>query len=454
MSGELNRTLGFWSCLAVGVGLVVASTTLVSLGQGMGLAGKGFIIAMICAWLLQLSSAVSFAELACMMPKAGGISAYTMPAMGALPGIVATICGYVVVNVLVGPAELFVAGTVVTTTFMPAVSPMLVAMVLLSAMVVLNILGVDIFAKFQIAFTAIMILTMTGLGLIGLLGLGQPAPAIPPMPFNPMGNEVFSLIALAIWLYIGIEFVCPMAEETVNPEKNIPWAMVAGLIIIFLVNILFGYASLLYIPLDKLAESAQPHVDVAAAMLGRPGEIAVAILSLSATASTVNTLIGVIPRMLYGMAHSGEMPKVLALVHPKFRTPWVGILLMGGSMGVVLLTGIAGIENIVIFIMAAACSWLLAYIIAHIDVIILRMKYKDVARPYKSPLFPLPQIAGSLGMIYCMLNIFPDPVAKEEIYKFAGLFIGGAILYAAVWVKFVMKRGLFQTESIEQVLAE
>lgn len=448
---QLKRTLGFWSCLAVGVGLVVASTTLVSLGQGMGIAGGGFLLAMIAAWLLQFFTAMSFAELACIMPRAGGIDSYTQAAMGTVPAIVATICGYVVINLLAGPAELAVAGFVFNSVFMPTMPPMVFSIILLVLLVVLNVVGVDIFAKSQMVFTAIMILSMSALGAIGLLGLGMPVPDMPAMPFNPMGMEVFSLIALAIWLYIGIEFVCPMAEETIQPEKNIPKAMFVGLGIIFVVNLLYGFASIKYIPLDRLAESANPHVDVAAAILGRNGELWIGLVSLAATASSVNTLVGVIPRMLYGMAHSGEVPSFFGLIHPRFRTPWIGILLMGLGMGGVLLSGVAGIEEIVIFIMAAALSWLIAYIIAHLDVIILRSRYKDIHRPYKTPFYPLPQVIGIGGMIFVIMNIFPDPITAAEIYKFGALIVGLAVLYAVIWVKLVMKKPFFKPIRLEDM---
>lgn len=454
MSQELNRTLGFWSCLAVGVGLVVASTTLVSLGQGMGLAGGGFLYAMILAWSLQFFSAMSFAELACMMPRAGSLSSYTLVAMGPLPAIVSVLCGYVIVTILVGPAELTISGTVFSTTFAPDVSPLVFALVQLVALTGLNILGVDIFAKGQILFTAIMIVFLSFLGIAGLTGLGNPAPEMAAVPFNPMGAEVFSLAALAIWLYIGIEFVCPMVEETINFEWNIPWAMFTGLAIIFVVNVLYGFASIKYVPLEKLAESASPHVEVALAMFGRTGEIAIAIVSLAATASTLNTLIGVIPRMLYGMAHSGEAPAFFKIVHPTYRTPYVGIICISLSMLAVLVSGLAGIETIVIYIMAAAFSWLLAYIIAHLDVIILRVRQGGVARPYKSQLFPVPQVLGIVGMGYMMFNIFPDPVTKAEIFKYAFYFIGAAVVYAVVWIKLVMGRGLFETRSIQEAMSE
>ena len=89
MVEELKKgVLGFPSLLAVSVGLVIASTTLVSLCQGMGLGGYGFIVSMLIAWVLMIFQAFTFSELAITMPRAGSISSYTEVALGPFLAIV------------------------------------------------------------------------------------------------------------------------------------------------------------------------------------------------------------------------------------------------------------------------------------------------------------------------------------------------------------------------------
>ena len=73
----LKKSIGLWGVIATATGIVVASTTLVSMGQGFGIAGKGFVIAMLVAAILNLFVAFSFAELSSMVPRAGGINHYT-----------------------------------------------------------------------------------------------------------------------------------------------------------------------------------------------------------------------------------------------------------------------------------------------------------------------------------------------------------------------------------------
>ena len=169
MAHELQKKLGFWSVLAVVVGSVVASSTLVSLGQGLGIAGLGFLIAMLAAWLLQHFSAQTYAELACMMPSAGGIRSYTRIALGALPAIVASISGFLIPNLLVAPTELAVAGNILANTFGHSIIAEYWGVILLVFVVLMNIIGVDIFSRLQIFLTVVMMVTLAAMGIVGII---------------------------------------------------------------------------------------------------------------------------------------------------------------------------------------------------------------------------------------------------------------------------------------------
>jgi amino acid transporter len=109
-------------------------------------------------------------------------------------------------------------------------------------------------------------------------------------------------------------------------------------------------------------------------------------------------------------------------------------------------------ENIFLLLMiSAAVLWLLAYVIAHINVIILRRKYPDYHRPFKTPWYPLPQIVGIIGIVYLIINNSPSPELTGKIYINVGIFLGITLLYAVVWVKFKMKKDLFEPEPIDHV---
>ena len=453
MAEELKKAiLGFPSLLAVAVGLVIASTTLVSLCQGMGLGGYGFIFSMLIAWVLMIFQAFTFSELAITMPRAGSISSYTEVALGPFLAILATIAGYITVQLLAGPAEIAVASIVIHNVFFPSLSPTLIGIVMLMLFMILNLLGVDVFAKAEIIFTVIKIVTIGVIGIVGVVVMGHPqvkyvAPSLGI-------SDIFAFVALGVWLLIGTEFTCPLVEEAKNPKRDIPLAMIVGLVIILILNLLFGIASVRHVALNTLSTSSTPHVEVASAILGNLGLYWIGITSFFATAGTINTLLAAVPRMLYGMAHAGQVPSIFKWLHPRFRTPWIGIILLAFGMFIQILTGISTVETIVVFIVASALSWLLAYIIAHIDAIILRVKYPDLPRPFKTPFFPVPQILGIAGIVCVMIYIFPDPKMKAEIYKYAAYFLAGGAIYSLLWCVFKMKVNLFKPIKYEEALKE
>jgi len=448
----LQRTLGLWSAVATAVGIVIASSTLVMLGQGMGIAGQGFIYAMVAALILNLIVAFSFAELSGIIPCAGGINHYTLPTMGPFVGMIAALSGYVLVSVFAGSAEAAIAGLIFSEAFAPWMNPTLFSLIVVALLVLINIKGIKLFGQVQIILTAAMIGSLMVLGVIGLTGMGSGTPVATSLEFNPLGLGVFGLTALAFWLFVGVEFVCPLAEEIKKPKIYVPLAMIIALSIIFIVKVLYGFASIRYVPMEILADSYSPHVDTAGAMLGRSGQVWIAIVSILATVSTVNTLLAAIPRMLYGMAKNKQLPSIFADLS-RWGTPYAAIIFKGIVFCAFLLSGIASIDAIVVLILAGAFCWFITYIVAHLNVIILRYKHPETNRSFKSPFGIVPQIIGIVGMLYMMMEIYPDPVMKAEIYRTAFIFLAAIIAFSFYWIKYVMKKDLFELTPLADVIA-
>jgi amino acid transporter len=126
----------------------------------------------------------------------------------------------------------------------------------------------------------------------------------------------------------------------------------------------------------------------------------------------------------------------------RFNTPWVGIVMMAVLTSIPFLT--LSIDSLIILVIAATTSYLLAYIIAHIDVIVLRMRMPKHERPYKTPFYPLPQIVGIIAMAYVAFNNSPSPEMTKMVYGIAGSMLLVVSVIAALWVKYYMKRGLFE----------
>ncbi len=457
MSG-LRREIGLTAAVCTAVGIVVSSTALVMLGQGFGLGGPAFVVAIVAALFINLFVAFSFAELSSMMPLSGGINHYTLPTMGRFMGIFAVLAGYFAVSTLSNAAESSVAGLVVKDIFLPdlGVSPAVWAFLLMVVLTGINLLGVKSFATSQIIFASTMIISMIILSFIGLFGLGSGAPLETSITFDmAAGGGVLSMLGIAFWLFVGMEFVCPMAEEVKNPQKFIPIAMIAALGIIFISDILFGFMALKYVDMEALGASSHPHVDAAMAVLGRNGQIWIGIISLVATASTLNTFIAAVPRMLYGMANDGQFPAVFGKLN-RFGVPYVGIITMLVITVVLLGTGISDASAIVTLILAGCIGWMLCYMIANLNVIILRFKYPEVKRSFKSPFGISLPVISFLGLAYMIYAIWPEDGTgmRGDIYLYAYIFLGLAAVWSAYWVKIHMKKPLFETVPMEDILQE
>jgi amino acid transporter len=206
-----------------------------------------------------------------------------------------------------------------------------------------------------------------------------------------------------------------------------------------------------YTDAEALASSTTPHVVGAEGIAGNFGLVWVSAMTLLAAASSIDTLIAAIPRMLYGLAREGMLPRFFAYVNPRFRTPWVAICAVTLLIAAPLALAIT-IDTIITLILIAAVTWLVSYIIAQVDVIVLRRKYPDARRPFKTPFYPVPQVLGIAACVYMIFSVHPDPATRNTIWLFAGLSALVILVYAVVWLKFVKKMTLFTPVPLDEEL--
>ncbi|WP_375739686.1 APC family permease [Pseudomonas boanensis] len=451
--GGFRRVLGLGSLLAVAIGLVVSQGVMVLMLQGAGFSGLGFIVPLGLAYLLALSYAFSFSELSLMIPRAGGLSSYTEVAIGHFPAILATFSGYVVVAMFALSAELLLLDLIVGKVYPGVFPPFSIAFGVLGLFTVLNLMGIDIFAKLQTALAVVMVIVLLVIGVAAIVegAPSETASTVLQGDWNPMGAGVLTLTALAVWGFVGAEFVCPLVEETRKPERNIPRSMIIGLTVIFVTIGLYCLGALFMLPQEALTTDALPHYLFATAVFGKAGEAFLVIAAVTATCSTLNTSLAAIPRMLYGMAQNGQAFPQFKRLSPRARTPWVAVLFVAAITGLPILVMGQDAASINLLLLAAALAWLLAYIIVHIDVIALRRRYPNIARPFSTPFYPWPQVFGIAGMLYAIWYASPSPDMTAKIFGCAGVVLAVVSLIAAVWIKLVMKKPLFTPEPIERI---
>lgn len=439
---EKRKGLPLPALVATAVGVVVVQSTMISMLNGAGIGHVNFLVAIGISALLALTYVLSFSELALMLPKSGSVSAYTQAALGPGLAIIATLSGYVAVALLGIPAEL-----ILVDTLLEQVAPGLVALLpypslaLLLLFCLLNLRGIDLFARVQSTLVAIMFCGLFIIGIAGLSG-GGTSVDIPAIALD--APLALSLVALAFWGLVGLEFVCPMIADARNPSRNLPRAMMIGLGLIVAVYGVFCLAGMAVLPAEKLT-GATPHVDLALGIFGPTAKVAFAILAILGSATLLNTVLASVSRMIQGMAQSGQLPALLARENARGAPTWALIALAAAIAAVRAPLGMDASSILALTVAAAAC-WLVAYIIVHLDLIVLRLRLPQQVRPFRSPLFPLPQLLGILGMGYVFLNISPTPELAAPIYRNVAAMLGATLAYSLVWTLFVMRRNPFRPD--------
>lgn len=446
-----NRgAIGFKTMIAICVGCVVVQGAMASALTGFGLGGLSFLAAMVLALIFAFCNAISFSELSLMYPSSSGtLATYTQKAIGHFPAIVSVFSGYVIVAMFGLSAELLLVDALLQTLFPGVLPSHLIPVLLLFGLAILNILGTNVFAKMQNLFTFAMIAAILLVGVTALLdtpssSVTQVAVGIDWGLEGISDGSFIGLTALAMWMFVGCEFICPLIRDIRQPERRVPRAMFVSLIIIFLLFTLFCLGAGRYLSMERLTTSPLPYLDLVEGVFGKAGLIIATVMGLTATCSTVNTVLASVPRMLSGMADNGQVFGIMGKLHPRFGTPWVGILFLAAIVAIPFLSVSA--DNIIVLLIGASTSWLLAYIVAHINVIVLRVRKPDHVRPYRTPFYPVPQVVGAIGMGYVAANASPSPEMTATVYTLLGVVLGIVGVIALFWVKFKMKRGLFEPD--------
>ena len=381
-----EKKLGLGSVISVSVGLVIATSCLVSLGQGAGTVGVIFIVAMIVACLLNMTTIASLSELNALMPNTtGGLAQYTLAALGPFPTLISMVGGYLFCNVLSCGVEAsifaYALGEVIPLPIPTITYTIIVTVVLLIA----NLNGVDMFAKVQDAVTYLMIASMVIMGIIGALGLGTGEKVNQPMNMTTDIPTIVSMTAVAFWLFIGAEYVIPVSKEVRNAKRNVPLGMFLGLGIICVVQSILVLGFHNYTPWAELANSAAPHMLYGENLLGNAGRLWMVFVAALALISSQNSGINGLASICQGMAKMNMMPQCFAKTNKK-KVPYVGVWFVSILILIFAFLSNNSSDAISFFILVASVFWMVSYIFAHIDVLILRKRLPKAPRSFKVPL--------------------------------------------------------------------
>lgn len=472
LNTHLNEgVVGFPTALASAVGLIMASPVMLTVTTGFGIGGTTFAAAMAIALVMMLAQSTTFAELAAIVPTTGSVYDYISCGLGRFWAITGTISAYMLVHVFAGTAETILSGIMATVNFDVVHNALarsntewLVGVGLVLFFAIVNFFGVTVFSKAEIILTFGMWSTLMIFGLLGVIR----APAVPIEGWfgsSSVGTDfstVLSLIGMAMFMFVGCEFVTPLASEMRNSSRVIPRAMLLGLTVVGICMFIYGAAlrrQVANIPLNPkgtvhLLETPMAIPKFAMQVMGPFGKMWLGFGFLFAGAATINTLMAGLPRILYGMALDGALPKAFTYLHPRFKTPVVGIAVSAAipCLHAWYLNG--NLDQIMHLVLAAVCAWGVAYLLVTLSVVVLRLRRPDLPRAYRSPFFPLPQIVSSVGILLAIRYVTPPGMNPRDIYVPFASMLGLTALYALFWTVAVQKINPFRPVSVEQILEE
>jgi len=269
-----EKKLGLGNVVSISVGLVVATSCLVSLGNGAGTLGVTFILAMAIAMLLNMTTVASLSELNALMPNTtGGIAQYTLAALGPFPTLISMVGGYIICNTMSCGVEASIFSFSLADVVGGHIPSFVYTFIMTVIILLANLRGVDMFAKIQDIVAFLLVGSLVAMGFIGMIGMGTGVKVQQPYVLNADFKDIAAMTAVAFWLFIGAEYAIPISKEVKNAKRNVPLGMMIGLFLIFIMQsvMVFGFHN--YVDWGELADSAAPHLLYGYAVLGEAGKV-------------------------------------------------------------------------------------------------------------------------------------------------------------------------------------
>ena len=436
---ELKRSLGPINLMSLGIGAIIGAGIFVLTGQvAAANAGPAIMLSFVVAGIACGLAGLCYAELASTMPVSG--SAYTY-AYGTLGEVFAWIMGWLLVleygvaasTVAVGWSGYVVSilkdfgmadqlfpmiqyaggeGPQWATPLVQAVVgdgvnsfPLtgtfnLVAALGIAAVCSLLVLGVSESASINNIIVMIKIIVLLTFIAVGVQYI-NPANWVPFIPENTTGKfgeygatGILRGASIIFFAYVGFEAVSTAAAEAKNPSKDVPVGILGALIVCTLIYMAVAAVMTGVVPYLELASPAPVAVAIDRMGLewadtafitpdGSPLNLISFLIKVGAITGLSSVMLVLCygqTRIFYTMARDGLLPKVFAVIHPKFRTPWMGTILLG-----ILIAIAASFLPISILGDLVSLGTAVAFSIVCLSVIFLRIKHPEMERPFKVP---------------------------------------------------------------------
>jgi APA family basic amino acid/polyamine antiporter len=450
---NLPRVLGLFDAIMVVVGSIIGSGIFLKIGDVAGpLRSFGPIISVwIGIGLVTLCGSLALAELAAMMPRAGGPYVYLREAYGRPAAF------------LWGWTEFWVVRTgsvgalsCATAIYLARIVPMshwgqgAVAIAIVIGLSVINILSTVWGANVQNVTAVIKVAFLAGLiclpALLGHTSASNLEPIWPETASADFLKGIGLAMVAVMWPYDGWINIAPVAEEIKEPQRNVPLGLTVGMLAVIVVYVGANISYHLTLPMDHLAGVVDPATgkftegheptatvafDVFETLFGGTGGKIAALGVMCSTFGAVNSNLLTGPRIYFAMARDGLLPEAIRKIHPAWQTP-INAIIIQAVWTVILLVvfyawkenpkgAFGGLTDSVIF------GGIIFYSLSVAAVYVLRRTRPDAARPYRTWGYPL--TPALLLVTYAAAGVSEITARPKESLGVVVLIVSGIIYY-------------------------
>lgn len=318
---KLSKSLGLAHSVLYGLGVTIGAGIYVLVGLAAGRSGYHWPLAFLIAAAMMLFSAASFAELGTRMPVSASESAYVEAAFRQ-NWLTLGVGLLVIATAAVSAATISVGSAGYLSVFLHLPSQLIVAGVVLAMAIVACLATVQ-----SVAFAGVMtvlevagLLLIVGAGFLSGPGILTRLPeALPPFSLDAW-NRIARTALVAVFAFVGFEHLVNISEEMREPRRTLPLALFITLGNTAVLYTLVVWIAVTAVPPDELSRSTAPLALVFERLTGLP-LIAMSMIAVVSTLNGVIVLMIMIARVMYGLAEAGRLPRVLAAVHARTRTP-------------------------------------------------------------------------------------------------------------------------------------
>lgn len=402
-----------------GLGMILGAGIYSIIGQAAGIVGEGLWQGFAAAAVSALLTALSYAELATMYPKAGSEFVYLTeafpkrPTLAAMTGLMMIVAGCATASTV----SLAFASYLSHFVEIPGAAT---ASAVLAVGTAVSLAGISRSGGVNAVFTVI-----EAGGLILFVWLGSHEPAFGRALATAPSPALVSGAALVIFAYFGFENIANLAEEAKDPSRDVPRAIFLCLAISTVLYVLVSLAAVALLPPEKLAGSERALTDAAMTVSPRIAGILGGI-ALFSTANTALVSLVTTSRIAYGLAAGGALPQLFAKTDRRRKTPWTASLAVLALSLMLLPLGKVGTVASV-----SSFATLLAFVAVNGALIVLRRTAPANTRPFRAPLsaggVPLTAVAGALVSLFLISRL------DTEVLKLGVGLVAACVLVQIVY---------------------